>query len=365
MSQMSLEELIFLADSQDGNDAPEPEFKEPIEDDNNTPIPNEEDFVLDDENTTNVEEPEIVDESTEPEVIEETPTSEEPQETSIYSSMFDVLKEIELLDDSILPEDFEFKGDSESLSKALEIGVGNLKKTLAQSLVDSFPEEMQPVMEYVLAGGKNVNNFLQQIAPTQIDYDSLDLEDVNTQRQVMYQYYKESTKYDDDKIFRLISKLESSGALAEEAEDSINDLKNIQQTKAQQLIEAEKQAKAAREQQEEARRAELITAVSNQIKDSKRQNKVKAFLVNVSTTPEGTNTEFGRAISNIAKNPEHLAQLADILLDYDPTKGLSFDRIKSKLTSEATSTLQQKLEEAANKTKVSGKGTKVPTPKFD
>jgi hypothetical protein len=366
--QISLEELIFLADSQDNPDALEPEDYSSAQEENE---PKDLESLQDSEDQDELEE------SNELETIEDTSSlknvkeSEDSTETegtenpSEYSNLFNILKEVEFIEEGLLPEDFKFEGDSKSLAKAIELSTASLKSKLAESLVQSFPEEMQPVMEYVLAGGKKVNEFLQQITTPSLDLDSIDLSNIDAQRNIMYQYYKETTKYDDDKIIRLISKLEASGALEEEAEDSINDLKTIQENKARNLIESQKQAKLEQEKREEERRATLIDSVSTQIKDTKRQNKVRAFLVNVSTTPEGSNTEFGRAISSIANNPEHLVQLADILLDYDPKKGLSLDRVKSKLTSEATSSLQQKLEEAANKTKVSGKGSKIPTSQFD
>lgn len=63
---------------------------------------------------------------------------------------------------------------------------------------------------------------------------------------------------------------------------------------------------------------------------------------------ESTMTQFQRAMSQITNNPEHLVQLADILADYNPKKGFSFERRDKQLQTGAARTFREILHSKAD-----------------
>lgn len=142
-----------------------------------------------------LEEPTNDDPITDP-VIEtpvEDPIVEDPQPTTdvdddstedpVAKEYYEFLKEYGVLS---TPDDFEFDGTPEKLQQALDLTRESLKETTARSLWETLPEDFKPLLQYALAGGKSLDDYMEAYA--QPDYTTLDLSNPDNQRRVMYDY---------------------------------------------------------------------------------------------------------------------------------------------------------------------------------
>lgn len=247
---------------------------------------------------------------------------------------FEFLKVEEVLD---VPEDFVFKGNSESIKEALTLTKKNLTSKVAQQIWQTLPDDFKPLLEYGLSGGTDLNEYLNAVKST--DVESLSLDDDISRKAVIKSYYKIlNPKITEDQIDKRIDKLSEIADLQEEAEDALEYLKTFKEERKSALI---LDAQARKEQQAEAMRKELETFTKmiddNQDFDSNRKNRLKSFLL----VPNNNTTAFESALDNIYENPEHKIQLANILADYDPKIGFSFDRIQKKLNNKATQSFKE------------------------
>jgi len=368
---LSLEDLIYLVDNENADDTSKPSGDDPFddgidEDKNQDQIDDTDDVDLD----TDQQDEEEPQEEAQQEEEEVTEPQEEPEEADsdsgpdIYSNYFNLLQENGLV---FTDEEFEFDGTAEGLAAAIEQTKKNLNGAVAAALYERLPEEFKPVLTYALNGGQNINEFLSMVS-TAGDIDKIDIETPAGQKAALAKYYAETTPFDEAKIQKLIQKSELAESLEEDAQEAFEALKELKAKKAQELIEEQKKLNEEAEKAAAAQRQQIQSLIDEaEFIKTNRKNKVKAFIFNEQTNSQGQrDTQFRSTIVQIASNPEHLVQLADLLLDYDPKTGISLDRFKSAAQSSATKTLKEKLEEAASaKSKVSGKGGRHKVDNFD
>lgn len=197
-----------------------------------------------------VEEPED-EENDEEEVIEEPkrkpgrPRKEEPVEEPIVEE-----------DDSELVGNF-FDAMSEELGWEFEEGDEKPKsvpelisyfKTVIEenSKPDFASEEIEALDAYVKQGG-DLRTYLQIDA--ELDLEDIDLDDESNQKAVVKMLLKEKG-FSSKQIDKKITKYEDAGLLEDEAQDAIEDLKEIREQRKEQLLkQQEKNYKEYREQQ--------------------------------------------------------------------------------------------------------------------
>ncbi len=296
-----------------------------------------------------------------PPVKAEEPTEDEPDPIKNY---YEFMVEQGLL----LPNDgFEYK-DSSSIQEAFEQTKTNLRHTTAQAMFNQLPEDFKPILEYAFKGGKNVKDFLDTYSNASLDLSNLDLDNTENQRLAVREYYKNTTKFSDEKIEILIDALSQKDALEEEATDAVIKLKDIQASNKAALIEqAELQSKAEREAEEKTRQ-EILAAIDATI-PTERVNKVKGFIFSETNSMP----KMDYILNSIFTNKEHLAHFADFLMDsYDPSKGFTIeDRYAKKATSKALNDfdkmLQTKLTDPKSKMKTGSviSSTKDQTPSLE
>lgn len=363
----SLEELVtFMDDEQDATDigretvppAPEAEPEEETEEGDVEPVGVQEDQPEEPEEGEPAEEDEPEETEVEPqeEESDETPAEEGSSEGSPYQAIYDEMMEQGAL---FVGEDFEFDGTAEGLQKAINYTKQNLQGALAQNLWQSLPEDFKPALEYALAGGTDIQGFLQASAP--MDVENVNLENVSEQRRVMQEFYTKTTQYSPERIQQMIERHDKAGTLQEDAETALEDLRGIREQEKQLMIQEAAQRKAQiEEQQRQFRRAMAQTIEKSDFIAKPRKNKVRNFLFNVLEREDGQDTDFNRVLRTISQNPEHLAQLADVLYDYSPDEGLSLKRVEKSAEGKAAKSLKQRLDAALEtKAKVTGRGSKV------
>lgn len=267
----------------------------------------------------------------------------EPDEDDRITPTFEFLKEAEFLD---LPEDFVFDGSAEKFQEALELSKKVVYEKTADAFFEALPDQFKPLLTYALKGGNSVDDYVK-LYSTQA-FEHLDPNSENDQKAILFQHYKTTSNYDDAKIQRIIARLNEDD-LPEAAQEAYNELLEMKTERQAQLI-ADAETEKQRQIEDSKKRVEELTKAieTTPLLDNTRRNKVKGFFHNRLNVGGVETTEFNYTVERIFNNPEHLAQLADLLTDYDPKKGISTKRIEQKGATKETNNFKTLLTEKLN-----------------
>jgi hypothetical protein len=367
----SLDELVFFEDDALADFADGLKDRDPIEDFDPTADNTDEDtqIELDDDTTDNLDDSD--DNSTddhdlnrsgdelEDSDLEEDDDNEEEVEHSEYSEYYNFLKDQGLL---ILGEDFNFDGTLEGFQSAIETTKNNMANQGAMMIWNQLPDDYKLVLEHGLSGGNDINA-VKEVISSQTNLDNLDIEDESTQERILESYLRRTTKYNDSRISRSIARLRNSGELEEEAESALNELKEIYKEEREALVQQEMQ----RKQENQQRLQESYSNFSQVVEDMGLPESKKKRLVNsvwtVGDYGEYKDVSYFNYVDyQIKSNPEHLAQLAELYLDYDPERGFSSEKARKRAKSEVTKTFRDSIDNLS-KTKSRTKSGKTHKPK--
>lgn len=260
-----------------------------------------------------------------------------------------------LVELGILDED----EDLSDLEVAIKSSKDKADNKAVEALLSRLPEDFKPLLEYGLNGGASLQEYLQANAP--IDYDKLDLDDENVQNSVMFNYYKQTSKYSDEKIEKLIARLKDADALKETAEETVAELKQIREEAKSKLIDDQKKQHADY-LKEVAKETERFEKSFEEYKaPADRKEKIQKMF----TVGKDNKVPFNDTMNTIRSNYDHLLQLSDLLLDYDPKKGFNMDRFIKKAQTEKVSNLRNILEERIQNSKPGGEGRPTKENNFD
>lgn len=124
---------------------------------------------------------------------------------------------------------------------------------------DYASEEVEKLDEFVRNGG-NLKDYFQIDAD--LDLDNINIEDDEIAQKAVVRMLLKEKGFNAKQIDKKISKYEDAGLLEDEAQDAIEDLKEIREEKKKQLLEdQQKQAKLAQRKQQE-----FFNNVMNEIK---------------------------------------------------------------------------------------------------
>lgn len=337
---INLEDMVFFEEEEHG-DIPliskqsENEEEGTVEDIvEETPEEDSSEDVIEEDEDEVTSEPELEDlEAVDPQTQEADQDSQESEDDAgqnELSGYFNFMKENNLL---LLDDEFEFDGTEEGFETAIKSSQENLQYAAANQIWQQLPEDFQTLLEYGLNGGTDINK-VKQFVSNNTDLNSLDLEDIDVQEQVVTNYLKKTTKFSDSKIIKHIERLKDLDMLEEEAVSAKPELK--------QMYDAEKQELLLQSQKEEEEHMKLIedsynsfvsTVTELELPKEKQQKIVNAIWKQ--GHGEGKKYSYFNYIdSQIRNNPEHLAQLVELYLDYDSDKGFTSDRLKKKVKSE-------------------------------
>lgn len=269
----------------------------------------------------------------------------EPDDTAV--AYFEFLKESNVLD---LPEDYEFDGSSAGIEEALKLTRENITNRTRQEFWDALPDDFKPLLEFGLMGGSSLQEYLKTFSPLNIDED---ISDPISQKLIITEYYKMmNPNTSDERIEKLIAKKEELGTLQEEAEDALTYIKEIQEERKANFIKAQKEAQEEQQRKIEESNNKLKEVIRNSAEfDQLRKNRIETLFF----TPKAQVSEFDQKLDAVFANPQHLVQLADVLADYDPRTGFTFDRLKKKIKTESnrkfSDLIQDKLD---SKSKIKG-----------
>ena len=188
----------------------------------------------DEENNKNIKEPETKENEIK-EDIEEPSFNEE----QIVGGFFDAISE---------KLGWEFDKNEEK-PNTIESLIDYFQNIIEEESKPTYAsEEVEQLDNFVKQGGK-LQDYLKIDA--EIDLDDIDLEDEGSQKIIVKALLKEKG-FSQKQIDKKISKYEDAGLLEDEAQDALEDLKEIRQQKKEQLLaDQEKAFKQYKKQQQE------------------------------------------------------------------------------------------------------------------
>ena len=247
-------------------------------------------------------------EEEEEEVIEEETIDEE--ESSKVTALFDAIAE-EL--------EWEFDDEEkEEKPKTVEDLVNYFRDVIKEQSVPQYAnEEVAKLDEFVRNGG-NLSDYFT-VTP-EIDYENFDTTVEANQKQIVKMLLTEKG-YSEKQIARKIEKYEDAGILEDEAEDALEAMKDIEETKKEQLLSNQKKEHEKRI----AKQQEFVDNVVNEINAMKdiRGIKVpekdrKALLSYIFKADSEGKTQYQKDYQKSVKNlieSAYFTMKGDTLLD--------------------------------------------------
>lgn len=283
------------------------------------------------------------------------PKKEEPIEEPIDEPVDD--------DDSELVGNF-FDAMSEELGWEFEEGdekpksvpeLINYFKTVIEenSKPDFASEEIEALDAYVKQGG-DLKKYLQIDA--ELDLDDIDLDEESNQKAVVKMWLKEKG-FSAKQIEKKISKYEDAGLLEDEAQDAIEDLKEIREQRKEQLL---KEQEKAHKQYQEQQRA-FYTNVVDEIKGLKNirgiaiPEKDKKVLIDYILKPDADGrTKYQKdyakgGVKNLIESA-YFTMNADKLLEAAKREGnnKAVERFRNSLKSTSVSSKSKQAQTSSN-----------------
>lgn len=240
------------------------------------------------------------------------------EESSKVTALFDAIAE-EL--------EWEFDDEEkEEKPKTVEDLVNYFIDVIKEQSVPQYAnEEVAKLDEFVRNGG-NLSDYFT-VTP-EIDYENFDTTVEANQKQIVKMLLTEKG-YSEKQIARKIEKYEDAGILEDEAEDALEAMKDIEESKKEQLLSQQKRAA----EQRRAEQQDFIDSVVNEINamNNVRGIKVpekdkKALLAYIFKADANGKTQYQKDYSKSVKNlieSAYFTMKGDILLDTAKKMGTS------------------------------------------
>lgn len=167
------------------------------------------------------------------EEIEEEEEIEDNNEENVVTNFFDAMAE---------KLNWEFE-EGEDKPKNVDELINYFQNVIEENSKPEYSSEEVEALDNFVKQGGDLKKYLTIDA--ELDLDDIDIEDETNQKLVVKQLLKEKG-FSTKKIDKLVSRYEEAGLLEDEAQDALEDLKEIKEEKKKQLLEDQK--KAYREQ---------------------------------------------------------------------------------------------------------------------
>lgn len=167
------------------------------------------------------------------EETEEEEEIEDNNEENVVTNFFDAMAE---------KLNWEFEED-EDKPKSVDELINYFQNVIEENSKPEYSSEEVEALDNFVKQGGDLKKYLTIDA--ELDLDDIDIEDETNQKLVVKQLLKEKG-FSTKKIDKLVSRYEEAGLLEDEAQDALEDLKEIKEEKKKRLLEDQK--KAYREQ---------------------------------------------------------------------------------------------------------------------
>lgn len=282
-------------------------------------IEQEEEDEIDNEPTKKSKKSKVAeDKEDESEDLEEEEDEIDEEESSKVTALFDAIAE-EL--------EWEFDEDEvEEKPKTVEELVNYFKEVIKEQSVPQYANEDVAKLDEFVRNGGNLNDYFT-LTP-EIDYENFDTTIESNQKQIVKMLLTEKG-YSEKQIARKIEKYEDAGILEDEAEDALEAMKDIEETKKEQLLENQRK----QHEQMVARQQKFMDDVVGEINAMKdiRGIKVpekdkKALLAYIFKADANGKTQYQKDYSKSVKNlieSAYFTMKGDTLLDTAKKMGTS------------------------------------------
>ena len=167
------------------------------------------------------------------EEAEEEEEIEDNNEENVVTNFFDAMAE---------KLNWEFE-EGEDKPKSVDELINYFQNVIEENSKPEYSSEEVEALDNFVKQGGDLKKYLTIDA--ELDLDDIDIEDEANQKLVVKQLLKEKG-FSTKKIDKLVSRYEEAGLLEDEAQDALEDLKEIKEERKKQLLEDQK--KAYREQ---------------------------------------------------------------------------------------------------------------------
>jgi len=272
--------------------------------------------------------------SDEEEVLEEDKEDEEEQESDDDSDPFiDTINHLAEKGLLVYDEDKEYEEEGEELLET--VFNETLEKRFQEEYIDTIPEDYRSILDHLKTGGK-LEDWVDAVKPT--DFDSINLEDEDNQKQLIEDHLA-LTGMDDEDIKERIQELEDLGTLEKNAKTAIKYLKKNEEGKVKAYEQELAQTiKAQEEQQAKALDEFKKTVLSTEdIKGFKLKDKAqRQELLDYITKPTNSKGES----KYVQETKDIDTQLA---LAYMAMKKFTFKDLEKAVQTKAVSGLRKSL----------------------
>lgn len=163
------------------------------------------------------------------EEIEEEEGVEDNNEENVVTNFFDAMAE---------KLNWEFEED-EDKPKSVDELINYFQNVIEENSKPEYSSEEVEALDNFVKQGGDLKKYLTIDA--ELDLDDIDIEDEANQKLVVKQLLKEKG-FSTNKIDKLVSRYEEAGLLEDEAQDALEDLKEIKEERKKQLLEDQKKA---------------------------------------------------------------------------------------------------------------------------
>lgn len=296
------------------NKKQEPEEDEVDDDDDVNDI----DDNIDDDDKTKNKKTKKVEEDDDVNNIDDNDDDVDEEESSKVTALFDAIAE-EL--------EWEFDDDEEEEKpKTVEELVNYFKEVIKEQSVPQYANEDVAKLDEFVRNGGDLNDYFT--LTSEIDYENFDTTIESNQKQIVKMLLAEKG-FNEKQIARKIEKYEDAGILEDEAEDALEAMKEIEETKKEQLLEDQRK----QHEQMVARQQKFMDDVVGEINAMKdiRGIKVpekdkKALLAYIFKADANGKTQYQKDYSKSVKNlieSAYFTMKGDTLLDTAKKMGTS------------------------------------------
>lgn len=296
------------------NKKQEPE-EDVVDDDDDV---NDIDDNIDDDDKTKNKKTKKVEEDDDVNNIDDNDDDVDEEESSKVTALFDAIAE-EL--------EWEFDDDEEEEKpKTVEELVNYFKEVIKEQSVPQYANEDVAKLDEFVRNGGDLNEYFT-LTP-EIDYENFDTTIESNQKQIVKMLLAEKG-FNEKQIARKIEKYEDAGILEDEAEDALEAMKEIEETKKEQLLEDQRK----QHDQMVARQQKFMDDVVGEINAMKdiRGIKVpekdkKALLAYIFKADANGKTQYQKDYSKSVKNlieSAYFTMKGDTLLDTAKKMGTS------------------------------------------
>ena len=163
------------------------------------------------------------------EEAEEEEDIEDNNEENVVTNFFDAMAE---------KLNWEFEEDEDKPKNVDEL-INYFQNVIEENSKPEYSSEEVEALDNFVKQGGDLKKYLTIDA--ELDLDDIDIEDETNQKLVVKQLLKEKG-FSTKKIDKLVSRYEEAGLLEDEAQDALEDLKEIKEEKKKQLLEDQKKA---------------------------------------------------------------------------------------------------------------------------